>query len=257
MRDAFGAVQTVLVLGGGSEIAQVTVQRMVSEGHTQRVILAARRPGELADQVAELTRAGAKEVETVAFDALDPEAHVAMIDELFADDTSDIDVVLIAFGVLGDQTAFEDDPVSAAQAVTANYAGAVSAGLAAARGLKAQGHGQLVVLSSVAGERARRSNFVYGSSKAGLDAFAQGLSDSLVGTGVNVLIVRPGFVHTKMTEGLEPAPLATTPDAVADAILDGLAKHKRIVWVPGAFRVVASGMRHLPTPLWRRASANA
>lgn len=256
MRDAFGAVQSVLVLGGASEIAQVTVQRMIREGHTRRVVLAARNPDALAEEVAALTAAGATEVETVAFDALDPHAHVATIDDVFAAD-GDIDVVLIAFGVLGDQDAFEADPVAAAEAATVNYAGAVSSGLAAARGLRAQGHGSLVVLSSVAGERARRSNFVYGSSKAGLDAFAQGLSDSLVGTGVDVLIVRPGFVHTKMTEGLDPAPLSTTPEAVADAIIDGLARRKRIVWVPGALRWAFSGMRHLPTPLWRRVSADA
>lgn len=256
MRDAFGAVQSVLVLGGGSEIANVTVQRMVREGHTSRVLLAARRPDELTDAVATLERAGATSVETVAFDALDPAAHVATIDELFAGD-DDIDVVILAFGVLGDQDAFEADPVAAAEAVSVNYAGAVSAGLAVTRAMRTQGHGTLVVLSSVAGERARRSNFVYGSSKAGLDAFAQGLGDSLVGTGVDVMIVRPGFVHTKMTEGREPAPLSTTPEAVADAIIDGLTRRRRIVWVPGALRWVFSGMRHLPTPVWRRVSADA
>lgn len=256
MRDAFGAVQSVLVLGGRSEIARVTVERMVRDGHTHRVILAARRPGELSDEVAALQAAGATTVETVPFDALDPASHVATIDELF-DGEDDIDVVLVAFGVLGDQEIFEADPVAAAEAASVNFSGAVSASLAAARGLRAQGHGSLVVLSSVAGERARRSNFVYGSSKAGLDAFAQGLGDSLVGTGVDVLIVRPGFVHTKMTDGLDPAPMSTTPEAVADAIIDGLAHHKRIVWVPAALRFVFSGMRHLPTPLWRRVSADA
>lgn len=256
MRDAFGAVQSVLVLGGGSQIALATVDRMVRDGHTARVVLAARHPDSLGDAVESLTAAGATDVSSVEFDALDPKSHVAMIDSLFADGP-DIDVVLVAFGVLGDQGAFEDDPVAAAEAVSTNYAGAVSSCLAAARGLRAQGHGHLVVLSSVAGERARRSNFVYGSSKAGLDAFAQGLADSLVGTGVEVLIVRPGFVHTKMTEGLDPAPMSTTPEAVAEAIIDGIEHHRRIVWVPAPLRVVFSGMRHLPTPLWRRVSADA
>src|SRR4029450_11965014 len=97
--------------------------------------------------------------------------------------------------------------------------------------LRAQGHGTIVVLSSVAGERARRSNFVYGSTKAGLDAFFQGLGDSLVGTGASVMIVRPGFVHTKMTEGLDPAPLATTPEAVAEAIVRGLERGAQRGWV--------------------------
>lgn len=256
MRDAFGAVQSVLVLGGGSEIAQVTVEQLIRRGHTRKVILAAREPERLDDHVEVLRSAGATDVTTVAFDALAPQDHVPMIDELFAEG-GDIDVAIIAFGVLGDQEAFEADPVAAAQAVNANYAGAVSSGLSVARAMKAQGHGQIVILSSVAGERTRRSNFVYGSSKAGLDAFAQGLGDSLVGTGVEVLIVRPGFVHTKMTTGLEPAPMSTTPQAVADAIIDGLERHKRVIWVPAALRAVFSGMRHLPTPVWRRVSRDA
>lgn len=256
MRDALGAVQTVFVLGGNSEIARVTVERLIREGHTRRVILGVRDEAGAADTLAALAAAGTVEVDTVVFDAADPAAHVATIDEVFAAD-GDIDVVLVAFGVLGDQEAFEADPVAAAQAASVNYAGVVSAGLAAARGLRAQGHGHLVFLSSVAGERARRSNFVYGSSKAGMDAFAQGLSDSLVGSGVDVLIVRPGFVHTKMTEGLEAASFSTTPDVVADAIVEGIARRRRIVWVPGALRWAFTGMRHLPTPLWRRVSADA
>ncbi len=255
MRDAFGDVQSVLVLGGGSEIALTTVTKLVREGHTRRVVLAARRPDELGESAAALREAGAVEVVTTPFDALDPAGHVEAIDQIFEREW-DIDVAILAFGVLGDQDDFEADPVTAATAAAANYAGAVSAGLAVANGFRAQGHGTLVVLSSVAGERTRRSNFVYGSTKAGLDAFAQGLSDSLVGTGADVLIVRPGFVHTKMTEGMEPAPLSTTPDAVADAIIDGLKKRKRIVWVPGTLRWLFSAMRHLPTPVWRRVSAD-
>jgi decaprenylphospho-beta-D-erythro-pentofuranosid-2-ulose 2-reductase len=109
-----------------------------------------------------------------------------------------------------------------------------------------------VVLSSVAAERARKANFIYGSSKAGLDAFAQGLGDSLQGTGVHVMVVRPGFVDTKMTHGLEKAPLSTTPEAVADAIITGLRRGSHTVWAPGAFRYVMSGLRHVPRPLFRK-----
>ena len=110
----------------------------------------------------------------------------------------------------------------------------------------------LVVLSSVAAERPRRQTYVYGSSKAGLDAFALGLGDDLVGTGARVLIVRPGFVRTSMTEGQKPSPGATTPEAVADAIVAGLEKGAEVVHVPPLLRVVFSGLRHLPRPVWRR-----
>lgn len=118
----------------------------------------------------------------------------------------DIDMVLLAFGLLGDQARDESAPLSAVRVAQTNYTGAVSAGLICAKALQGQGHGSLVVLSSVAGERARRANFIYGSSKAGLDAFAQGLGDALHGTGVHVMVVRPGFVRSKMTAGLEEAP---------------------------------------------------
>ena len=121
-----------------------------------------------------------------------------------------------------------------------------------ARSLQSQGHGSLVVMSSVAGERARRANFIYGSSKAGLDAFAQGLGDALHGTGVHVMVVRPGFVRTRMTAGLPEAPLATTPEAVATAVELGLRRRTETVWVPGTLRVVMAALRHLPRGVFRR-----
>jgi short-subunit dehydrogenase len=108
------------------------------------------------------------------------------------------------------------------------------------------------VLSSVAGERVRKANFIYGSTKAALDGFAQGLADDLVGSGASVLIVRPGFVTGRMTAGMDPAPMATTPEAVAEATAKALASGKEIIWVPGILRVVFAVFRHLPRPLWRR-----
>jgi decaprenylphospho-beta-D-erythro-pentofuranosid-2-ulose 2-reductase len=133
-----------------------------------------------------------------------------------------------------------------------NYVGAVSVMVPVARHLREQGHGAMVLLSSVAGERARRSNFVYGSSKAGVDAFAQGLADSMVGSGANVLVVRPGFVRTKMTEGMKAAPLSTTPEAVADAIAEGIASGRTTIWVPPPLRYLMAVLRHLPRPVFRR-----
>jgi len=190
----------------------------------------------------------------IAFDAHQTDRHEAVVADA-VDRIGDLDLVLLAFGVLGDQATFDADPAAAADAVVVNLAGAVSAGLAAANRLREQGHGTLAVLSSVAGERVRAENLVYGATKAGLDGFAQGLGDALQGTGARVMVVRPGFVHTKMTIGREPAPFATTPDAVADAIAEGLAKGTEVVWVPPILRYVFSVMRHLPRPLWRKVSA--
>ena len=154
--------------------------------------------------------------------------------------------------MLGDQEAFEADPAQAAEVVSVNLGGAVSVGLLVAEHLRAQGHGTLAVLSSVAGERVRADNAVYGATKAGLDGFAQGLGDRLVGSGARVMIVRPGFVHTRMTEGMDPAPLSTTADAVAEDIATGLRRRSDVVWSPASLRWLFAALRHLPRPLWRR-----
>jgi NAD(P)-dependent dehydrogenase (short-subunit alcohol dehydrogenase family) len=104
----------------------------------------------------------------------------------------------------------------------------------------------------VAGVRVRRANYVYGSAKAGLDGFASGLADSLHGSGVRMLIVRPGFVIGRMTRGMDPAPLSSTPAQVAAATVRALAAGRRSVWVPGALRPLFFGLRLLPQPVWRR-----
>ena len=187
----------------------------------------------------------------VRVDAVDTTSHQSLIDDLAARH-GDLDVVIVAFGQLGEQAELDRDAAAAAALVQVNFAGAVSASMATAARFREQGHGQLVVLSSVAGERVRKANFVYGSTKAGLDGFAQGLGDSLAGTGASVLVVRPGFVHSSMTAGMKAAPFATTPEAVAAATVEALRSGRRIVWVPGVLRLVFSVFRHLPAAIWRR-----
>ncbi|MGW5675144.1 decaprenylphospho-beta-D-erythro-pentofuranosid-2-ulose 2-reductase [Streptomyces sp. NPDC003860] len=254
MKDAFGIPQSLLVLGGTSEIGLAVARRLIAR--RTRTVWLAGRPSPDLDAAAEELRGlsggggGGVDVHVVAFDALDPAGHEAALGKVFAE--GDVDLVLLAFGVLGDQANDEGDPAAAVRVAQTNYTGAVSAGLVCAGALQHQGHGSLVVLSSVAGERARRTNFIYGSSKAGLDAFAQGLGDALHGTGVHVMVVRPGFVRTKMTAGLPEAPLATTPEAVALAVEQGLRRRAETVWVPGPLRHVMSVLRHVPRPLFRR-----
>ncbi|MEU4271450.1 decaprenylphospho-beta-D-erythro-pentofuranosid-2-ulose 2-reductase [Streptomyces sp. NPDC026092] len=248
MKDAFGTPQSLLLLGGTSEIGLATARRLIAR--RTRTVWLAGRPTPALTAAADSLRALGAEVRTVAFDALDTESHPERLGKIFTE--GDIDMVLLAFGILGDQAHDEADPLAAVRVAQTNYTGAVSAGLICAAALQAQGHGSLVVLSSVAGERARRANFIYGSSKAGLDAFAQGLGDALHGTGVHVMVVRPGFVRSRMTAGLEEAPLATTPEEVARAVELGLRRRSETVWVPGALRMVMSALRHVPRPLFRR-----
>lgn len=249
MMDALGEPQAVLVLGGTSEIALATV-RALPRRRLRRVVLAGRPSAARDAAVTALAAEGVSGVEAVDFDAADTTQHAAIIDAVF--DGGDIDVVLLAFGVLGDQAEAEADPDAAVAVATVNYTGAVSAGLRVATRLRQQGHGTLVVLSSVAGDRARRSNFVYGSTKAGLDAFAQGLGDALHGTGARVLIVRPGFVRTRMTTGLDEAPMTIDPQDVAQIIVTALRKGKETVYAPGPLRFVMMGLKSVPRPLFRK-----
>ncbi|WP_107309326.1 decaprenylphospho-beta-D-erythro-pentofuranosid-2-ulose 2-reductase [Streptomyces sp. TP-A0356] len=249
-KDAFGTPQSLLILGGTSEIALATARRLITR--RARTVWLAGRPSPELERAAGHLRALGADTRTVAFDALDPEGHESALGKVFAE--GDIDLVLLAFGVLGDQATDERDPVAAARVAQTNYTGAVSAGLVCAGALQAQGHGSLVVLSSASGERARRSDFIYGSSKAGLDAFAQGLGDALYGTGVHVMVVRPASVRTRQVAAREEGPLATTPEAVATAIELGLRRRSEVVWVPGALRLVMSAVRHVPRALFRRLS---
>ncbi len=250
MKDALGAVQSVLVLGGGSDIAQATVRALVA-GRARRVVLAARDPAGLEAACGDLRRLGADHVEAVAFDADDVESHERVVGGLF-ERLGDVDVVLVAFGVLGEQERSLHDPAAARAVLQTNFVGAASVMLPVAERLRAQGHGSLVVLSSVAAERGRRSNFVYGASKAGIDAFAQGLGDELAPDGIQVMVVRPGQVRTKMTAGMEEAPFTTTADKVAEAIVGGLRRGSHTVWAPPVLRLVFGVLRHLPRPLFRR-----
>jgi decaprenylphospho-beta-D-erythro-pentofuranosid-2-ulose 2-reductase len=250
MQDSLGGVQSVLVLGAGSDIAHATLRVLVKR-RTRTIVLAARDTEALSPLADELCALGAERVETAVFDALDTSGHAALVDDVF-DRVGDIDLALFAFGVLGDQQQAERERDAAVDIARVNYLGPLSVGVPVAQRMRAQGHGTIVVLSSVAGERARRSNFVYGSSKAGMDAFFQGLGDSLVGSGVKVMIVRPGFVHTKMTDGMEAALFPTTADAVAQAIVRGLERGSETVWVPSTLRYVMSGLRHVPRPIFRK-----
>ena len=112
--------------------------------------------------------------------------------------------------------------------------------------------GEIFAFSSIAGWRARRANYVYGSTKAGLDAFCQGLSDKLHGTGLNLILARPGFVIGAMTEGMKPAIMSVTPDVVADAVVEAAVKGRSTtVWIPRRLTVLATIMRLVPRPIWR------
>ena len=241
MKDAFGNPQRVVVFGGGSEIGQALVRKL----GPQAAVLAVRDPERVE------TQSLAKAVDVVHFDATDFDSHEALVARLFDSGDVDVDVAVLAFGVLPDQEQIERDRAALVASLETNFVAGASLLVPLAERMRTQGHGAIVVLSSVAAERPRRANFVYGAAKAGLDSFAQGLADALVGSGVQVLVVRPGFVRTKMTRGLQPAPLATDPDAVAAVIAEGLRRGAHTVWAPPTLRYVMIVLRLLPRPLFR------
>ena len=250
MRDALGNVQRVLVLGGTSDIALATVRRLGGERRGLQVILAA-RPGERRASAAATLVADGFSVTEVDFEATEPTSYTRAIDIAFSHD-GDIDVVLVAFGVLSPQERALSDLDTALHMATVNYSAAVGCGVLVAQRMRLQGHGAIVALSSVAGERPRRSNFVYGSTKAGMDAFYTGLGGSLSDDGVHVLVVRPGFVRSKMTAGLRPAPLSVSPDQVARVVVESLRDGRATVWAPPKLRWVMWVLRHLPQAVFSR-----
>jgi short-subunit dehydrogenase len=250
---------SVVIFGGRSEIG-VEVATRLAKGAT--VVLAARGADRLDDEVRAVRAAGAAAVHTAEFDADDLASHAPLVQRLVAEH-GPIRIAVVAFGILGDQERAERDPAHAAAIVHTDYVAQVSLLTVLAATMREAGHGSIgderparrasiVVFSSVAGARVRRANYVYGSAKAGLDGFANGLADALHGSGVHVLLVRPGFVIGRMTAGMEPAPLSSTPAQVAEATVRALAKGRRAVWIPRALGGAVVVMRVLPRFVWRR-----
>jgi decaprenylphospho-beta-D-erythro-pentofuranosid-2-ulose 2-reductase len=197
------------------------------------------------------TSLGEPDASIELLDADEVGKHEKVIERAFAK-ADGFDVVVLAVGVLGAQDGLQADPGEALEVMRVNFLGTGSLLLHCLRQMTRRGHGTLVVLSTVGVERPRASNAIYGAAKAGLDALAQGLADATVSSGVRVLVVRPGFVHTRMTAGLPAAPFATTPDAVADATVQAVNGTAPTVWVPGRLRLIFAVLRHLPRTIYRR-----
>lgn len=248
MSDTDYAPGSVVLLGGRSEIGLEVAQRL-APGRV--VVLAARRSDDLERECRTVLDAGATAVHCVEFDADRVADHPAVLSAI-TEQHGPIGVAVLAFGVLGDQSRAEQDAGHALAVVHTDYVAQISVLTHLANLMRAHGSGQIVVFSSVAGARVRRANYVYGSAKAGLDGFASGLTDALHDSGVQLLLVRPGFVVGRMTEGMKPAPFSSTPQQVAGAVAHGLRNGRERVWVPGLLRAVIFAMRLVPQFAWRR-----
>lgn len=231
----------VLLLGARSDIGGEIAVRICSG---REVVLAARGSDGLDDVKRRLLAAGATVVRAVNFDATNLDSHRRIVRE-----AGEVTSAIVAFGILGDQELAEREEREAACIATVDYVAQVNMLTVLADEMA---RGEIFAFSSIAGWRARRANYVYGSTKAGLDAFCQGLSDKLHGTGLNLILARPGFVIGAMTEGMKPAIMSVTPDVVADAVVEAAVKGRSTtVWIPRRLTVLATIMRLVPRPIWR------
>ncbi len=249
-RPARSLGRRVLVLGGTSEIGLAITLEL--QAHAPReVALVARDAAGLGEAAAALLQAGCPTVLTFELDAQDTDSHGEVLERAITE-LGGVDVAILAVGLLGERGGMPSDIPAALALMRVNAVGAGSLLMQTARLMRERGGGAIVVLSSVAAERPRRANAVYGASKAALDALARGLGDDLEDDGVRILVVRPGFVRTRMTAGLEPAPLASTPEAVATAVYAAIDGRAQTIWVPRTLRWLMLVMRLLPRPLFRR-----
>lgn len=254
MNDAFGTPRTALVLGGNSDIAHATVKLLVGKG-LESVVLAVRDVASLEERLG-VDPLPDVNVHAVVWDANDIDNHRDLLAEAHQF-FGDIDLVLCAVGTLGHAAGLSATEHQVAEMVSNNFTGPASAIAAVTHDLIRQGHGTMVVISSVAGLRPRRSNYVYGSAKAGLDAFVRGLQDATCDTPIRIHLIRPGFVRTKMTAGLSPAPFAVDADQVACAFVAVIVRSSHSVSVtPRLLGVVFMVLQALPTRIWRLVSRN-
>ena len=250
MDNAFAQPQTVVVLGGSSDIARAIVRKLCAE--RARTVVLAGRDATLLERAGEEARDfGATSTPVILFDALDPSNAGTTIDRCFEAAGGQVDLVIVALGLLGQQSHDESDVAATLAMMNVNFTWPVTALTRVRSHLLDQGRGRILVLSSVASVRVRASAYLYGGAKAGLDRLCQGMADSLRGTGVSLQLVRPGVVRTRMTEGLSPAPFTTGVNEVADVVMKGLADSRAVIWSPPILRYVFAVLRHLPGVLWR------
>jgi decaprenylphospho-beta-D-erythro-pentofuranosid-2-ulose 2-reductase len=246
--DATGNPQTILLLGGTSEIGLAIVKEYLAK-QPLRVILGIQPGDELAGDTETVLRAAGAEVHSLTFDATAFDTHPKVIEAAWL--IADVDVAIVAVGMLGDAEQLWQDQDKAVLAANINYTGAISVGVLLGQKMKAQGYGQIIAMSSVAGEKVRRSNFVYGSTKAGLDGFYRLLGEALAPFGPKVLVVRPGQVRTRMSAHVKEAPLTVDKEQLATQVVDAARKGQKLIWVPTQFKLVMWVLKHIPDPIFR------
>lgn len=251
MKSATGTFGTIVLFGGTSEIGVSTLRHLLSPS-VQHVVLVSRNidAAQLIDEQI-LTLSPDADVSHVRFEGADSASMADVVDEIVAI-VGDIDVAMIAHALLGQDINGYENPGAVKELIDVNVTATMSLMYALAARMRMQRHGAICLFSSVAGVRVRKANAPYGASKAAIDSFALALGHELKDSAVTVVVVRPGFVHTKMTANMKAAPFATTADVVGKKTAEAIRKGDAVLWVPGVMRVIFGVFRILPLSVWRR-----
>lgn len=244
-------MKRVLILGATSAIAEHTARLFAARG--DQLWLVARNAQRLKTISDDLRVRGARDCDYRVADLTDNTGHAGLLRDA-TEQLGGLDVVLIAYGTLGDQMAGEQDFANALQELQTNCLSVLSLLTLLANQLQQQGHGCIAVVSSVAGDRGRQSNYIYGTAKGALTIFLQGLRNRLGKTGVQVLTIKPGFVDSPMTRDFNKGPLWVKPAAIAQGILKAIDKNKDVVYLPFFWRYIMLIIRLIPEKLFKRLS---
>ena len=244
-----GGLRKTLIVGATSAIAQATARRLAGDGDA--FFLVARDASKLGAVAEDLRVRGTGHVETAVMDVLDYDRHAAVIAHAI-EALEGLDVALIAHGTLPDQKACEESFESTRQALEINALSVMSLVTHLANHFERQKRGTIAVISSVAGERGRRSNYVYGTAKGAVDVFMQDLRNRLARSGVHVLTIKPGFVDTPMTAGFRKGLLWARPERIATDIRRAIEKRSEVVYTPWYWRYVMQLIRAVPESIFKR-----
>lgn len=251
MKNGVGVAQSIVLFGGTSDIGLAVLDRIVKPG-TSHVVLASRDTEAAHRRIQPLVGGHPHtQFHHLEFDATQPSTMDDVVDRV-ASAVGDIDVAVIAHGRLDEKVDHYAEPATVVDLAAVNFTSTMVLMYALASRMKEQGYGKIVLLSSVAGERVRKGNPAYGATKAGIDGFALALDHDLSETGVSILVVRPGFVHTQMTRDMDSVPFSTTPEKVALVVEKGIRTDAKVVWAPGLLRWLFLVLRNLPLGVWRR-----
>ncbi|WP_114240534.1 SDR family oxidoreductase [Dyella sp. C9] len=242
-------MQKVVIIGATSAIAEATARRYAARG--AHLFLIARNSERLNDIAQDLRVRGAAQVGHAVLDVADLTAHARVVDDLWGQ-LGHVDVALIAHGTLPDQSACEASVEVALHEFTVNGTSTIALLTALAARFEPQGSGTIAVISSVAGDRGRQSNYLYGAAKAAVSTFASGLRQRLFKVGVNVLTVKPGFVDTPMTRNFKKGALWAKPDAIAKGIVRATDRGRSVVYLPWFWQPIMLIIKHVPEFVFKR-----